>query len=141
MPNIRWLIGLITVVHRLLYRASGGRLGQRGPGTRFLLLTTTGRRTGRRRTVPLLYVRDGERWAVVASNAGDPRDPAWWLNLQARPRAEIRVGADRRSVRARRATGEEADRLWPALVASYRHYADYRRRTTREIPVVLLEAD
>ena len=139
MPNIRWLIALITALHRFVYRTSGGWIGGRLPEQRFLLLTTTGRRTGQPRTMPLLYVRDGERFVVVGSNGGDDRPPAWWLNLQKDPAAHVQVGRRRLRVSARRARGAELDALWQRLDASYAYYADYRRRTSREIPVVVLE--
>jgi deazaflavin-dependent oxidoreductase (nitroreductase family) len=139
VPNIRWLIALITALHRFVYRKSGGWIGGRLPGQRFLLLTTIGRRTGRERTLPLLYVPDGERFVVVGSNGGDDRPPAWWQNLQAQPSAEVQVDRRRHRVTARQARGSELDRLWRQLEQSYRHYADYRRRTSREIPVVVLE--
>jgi deazaflavin-dependent oxidoreductase (nitroreductase family) len=139
MPNIRWLLALITSLHRFLYRVSGGRVGSRLGHSDMLLLTTRGRKSGRERTVPLLYVADGERFVVVASNAGDERAPAWWLNLQASPAARVQVGSDTHAVSARRASPEETGRLWPLLEASYHSYASYRTRTRREIPVVLLE--
>ena len=139
MPNIRWLLALITSVHRFVYRATGGRLGGNLGGRKTLLLTTIGRRSGRERVTPLLYVDDGEDFVVVASNAGDDRHPAWWLNLQAHPHASVQAGTERHAVRARRASPDEARRLWPVLEASYRHYPEYRRRTAREIPVVILE--
>jgi deazaflavin-dependent oxidoreductase (nitroreductase family) len=139
VPNIRWLIALITALHRFVYRASGGWVGGWLPGQRFLLLTTTGRKTGQERTMPLLYVPDGERFVVVGSNGGDDRPPAWWLNLQKQPAAQVQVGRRRHRVSARRASGAELDALWKRLEASYSYYADYRRRTSREIPVVVLE--
>jgi deazaflavin-dependent oxidoreductase (nitroreductase family) len=139
MPNIRWLLALITVVHRFLYRVSKGRIGARTGGVDVLLLKTLGRKTGRIRITPLLYVRDGSSWVVIASNAGDDRHPAWWLNLRSRPEVEIQVRDARHSVRARRATPEETERVWPRLVAAYKYYDDYKRRTSREIPVVVLE--
>lgn len=139
MPNIRWLLALITTVHRFLYRISNGRIGARTGGVDVLLLETVGRRTGRRRSTPLLYVRDGANWVVVASNAGDDRHPAWWLNLRSRPDAQIQVGEQRHKVRARRASGEEDERLWSHLVTAYRGYAAYRQRTRRDIPIVVLE--
>ena len=139
MPNIRWLIALITVLHRFVYRASGGWIGGRLPGQRFLLLTTTGRKSGQERVMPLLYVPDGERFVVVGSNGGDDRPPAWWLNLQAKPEAKVQVGRRRLRVTARRAHGAELDALWKSLDASYQYYSDYRRRTSREIPVVVLD--
>ena len=139
MPNIRWLIALITALHRFVYRASGGWIGGRLPGQRFLLLTTRGRRTGLERVQPLLYVPDGDRFVVVGSNGGDDRPPAWWLNLQADPAAQVQVDRAHHRVRARQARGAELDALWARLEQSYRYYADYRRRTSREIPVVILE--
>ena len=139
MPNLRWLLALITAIHRFVYRASGGRLGRRFGGRDMLLLTTVGRKSGLERTAPLLYVPQGDDFVVVASNAGDDRAPAWWLNLEARPAATVRVGRETCGVRARRARPDEVPRLWPLLEAAYGSYASYRERTTREIPVVLLE--
>lgn len=139
MPNIRWLLALITSVHRFLYRASGGRIGARSLGYRFLLLGCVGRKSGRELVVPLLYVPDGERFVVVASNAGDPRPPHWWLNLQAKPDAWIQVGRSRLAVRASEASREEAERLWPGVLEAYAQYASYRERAGRPIPLVLLE--
>jgi len=139
MPNVRWLLALVTAAHRFLYRVSNGRIGARAGGADMLLLETLGRRSGRARTIPLLYVRDGPRFAVVASNAGDDRPPAWWLNLQSRPEASIQVGSEHHAVRARRATPEEGERLWPRLLEAYRAYEEYRQRTRREIPIVVLE--
>ena len=104
-----------------------------------LLLTTTGRKTGEERTTPLLYLADGEDLVVVASNGGAPKHPAWLLNLRANPEATVEVGGRKLRVRAREAGPEEKERLWPKLVEMYGSYEDYRRRTDREIPVVLLE--
>jgi F420H(2)-dependent quinone reductase len=106
---------------------------------RTLYLHTVGRRTGTRRRTPLYYLDDGDSLAIVTSNAGRDREPAWWLNLQATPDAEVEVGKDRRSVRARPATETEYDRLWPQFVAGLRNYESYRRRTERKIEVVILE--
>ena len=139
MPNIRWLLALITRLHRFVYRKSGGRIGANLGGSRMLLLEHVGRRTGAARSTPLLYVPDGERLIVAASNAGDDRPPAWWLNLRHKPEAAVQVGRDHYRVRAREADAAERERLWPLLEASYRYYADYRERTKREIPVVILE--
>jgi deazaflavin-dependent oxidoreductase (nitroreductase family) len=139
MPNVRWLLALITAVHRFLYRASGGRVGARAGRLTFLLLEHTGRRSGRRYLAPLLYVEDGERLVVVGSNAGDDRDPAWWQNLKARPEASVQVGARRLAVRARAAVGEERARIWRRLLEGWPQYARYQERTAREIPIVVLE--
>ena len=139
MPNIRWLLSLITRVHRAIYRLSGGRIGGNLAGIRVLLLTTRGRRSGLLRTTPLLYVDVEKGFVVVASNAGDERDPGWWRNLLDRPDAAVQVGRDRHRVRARRATPAEEAELWPRLLAAYPPYARYRERARREIPVVMLE--
>ena len=138
-PNSRPLLAGITRVHRWLYLASGGRVGGRARGFRFLLLWHVGRKSGRRRVVPLLYVEDGRRFVVVASNAGDPRNPDWWLNLRAKPETEIQVGSERVAVRACAAEGAERERLWAKLVAANPQYPEYQRRTQRPIPIVVLE--
>lgn len=139
-PNVRWLLAWITAIHRFVYRKTGGRIGGRLPGgKRFLLLITVGRKTGRRRVLPLLYVPDGDRFVVAGSNAGDPRPPAWWLNLQAQPTARVQDGTEELEVEARRAEGEEAARLWRKLESSYGSFPGYRERAGREIPLVVLE--
>jgi len=139
MPNLRWLLALITRVHRVLYRISGGRIGGSLAGIRVLLLSTRGRKSGLPRAMPLLYIEAEKGFVVVASNAGDDRDPAWWKNLLACPEAAVQVGRERHAVRARRATPAEEAVLWPKLVTAYAPYARYRERTRREIPVVILE--
>ncbi len=138
MPNIRWLVALLSAMHRFLYRVTAGRLGVRSGSTQFLLLTTIGRKSGRRRVTPLLYVEDAGRWVIIGSNAGDHRHPAWWVNLQSHPNAEVQIGAAHFAVRAQRATAEEAERLWPVFIASYKYYTNYRQRTSRTIPIVFL---
>jgi proline iminopeptidase len=104
-----------------------------------LLLTTTGRKSGERRDVALNYFSDGDSYIVVASYAGEDRDPAWWRNLKANPDAELRVGGRRIRVRAREADGAERERLWTRLVATDPAYAEYQERTKRRLPVVVLE--
>jgi len=105
---------------------------------RTLYLHTVGRKTGTSRRTPLYFVEDGDDVAVITSNAGRDRQPAWWLNLQADPDAEIEIGKQRRAVRARRAPKSTFDRLWPRFVAGLRNYEAYRRRTDRELVIVLL---
>jgi deazaflavin-dependent oxidoreductase (nitroreductase family) len=139
MPNVRWLLALITSLHVLVYKASGGRVGGRAGRLRFLLLEHTGRKTGRPYEAPLLYMPDGERLVVVASNAGDARDPAWWKNLQAAPETYARVETRRLPVHARAALGAERAELWRRLLVGWPEYARYQQRTSREIPVVVLE--
>ncbi len=128
-----------TRLHSFVYRATNGRIGGRMLGSPVLLLITTGRKSGRERTVPLLYLRDGEDLVVVGSNGGAATHPAWWLNLHANLEAIVEVGDQKLRVRAKKADPEERDRLWPKLVAMYPSYEDYQRRTDREIPVVLLK--
>ena len=107
-------------------------------GAPVLLLTTTGRKSGKARTQPLLYLTDGDALVVVASFGGSREHPAWFLNLEANPDVEVQVGPEARRTRARVATQEERARLWPRLVQMYRPYESYQRRTEREIPVVIL---
>ena len=139
MPNIRWLLALITTVHRFLYRSSGGVLGHRAPGYQFLLLGCRGRKSGREYVTPLLYVPDGGRFVVVGSNAGDARDPAWWKNLRVNPDAWVQVGRERKPVRGRAASPAEWEALWPRVVATYGSFERYRAHAGRPIPLVLLE--
>jgi F420H(2)-dependent quinone reductase len=127
-------------LHRVLYRWSGGRIGGRLWNLRVVLLTTTGRRTGKRRTVPLCSLRHQEDVVVVASYGGLDRPPAWWLNLVADPRAELLEGRTRRAVTARTASPDERTRLWADLTSRAPGYLDYERRTTREIPLVILQS-
>lgn len=135
---------------KAVYRVSGGRLGHQVGGRRVLLLTTTGRRTGKHRTTPLVYMplsaetpgvrlATGEGFLVAGSNWGGPRDPAWLLNLDAQPEAQIQAGTRRLDVFARRAGSEEAEALWPAACAYNDHWAGYRERCEREIPLIVLE--
>jgi deazaflavin-dependent oxidoreductase (nitroreductase family) len=126
------------MLHRWLYQASAGRIGGRLAGWPVLLLTTTGRRSGRRTTIALNYLQDGDRLVVTASNAGEPAHPSWYLNLRAHPRASVQVGGIQRTVVAADASPEERESLWRAIVAFDRSYAEYQARTSRLIPVVLL---
>ncbi len=128
----------ITAVHEFWYRMTDGLIGGSFMGTPMLLLTTTGRKTGKRHTTPLVYLEDGDDIIVIASNGGSDRDPQWWLNLVARPEASIQVGRRREDVRAEAAAGDERTRLWEKISSRYGQYEQYRRRTTREIPVVRL---
>jgi deazaflavin-dependent oxidoreductase (nitroreductase family) len=139
MPNIRWLLALITRAHRFIYLKTGGGLGGRILWMRMLLLVNTGRKTGCEYQTPLLYIEDAGRFIVVASNAGDPRDPAWWLNLQARPEAVVQISRERVPVRWHKASEAEAADLWPKLEKSYAFYPQYREKAGREIPIVVFE--
>jgi len=125
-------------LHAALYRLTGGTIGHRAGSLRNLLLTTTGRRSGERRTVPLTYMADAERYVLVASNGGADRHPAWWLNLARNPRATVQVGPQTLDVVAHRADAAERAVLWPRLKTMNPFYAQYERITEREIPVVVL---
>lgn len=125
-------------LHVGVYRRTGGRVLGRFGKSPVLLLNTVGRKTGQRRTTPLLYLPDGEEMVVVASMGGSPKHPAWWLNLRDDPETTVEVGGRKVGVRAQEARGEEKARLWPRLVGMYPGYADYQRKTDREIPVVVL---
>ena len=122
-----------------VYRASRGRLFGRIGRAPVLLVTTTGRRSGKPRTAPVLYLADGERLVVIGSNAGNERPPAWALNLQANPNAEVQVRGERRYVHARIAEDQERDELWRRMNQQYGGFEDYRERTARDIPLFVLE--
>ncbi|MBY8862845.1 nitroreductase family deazaflavin-dependent oxidoreductase [Nocardia sp. CA2R105] len=124
--------------HVARYRETDGEIGYTWNGVPILLLTTTGRKSGSRRTSALIYGRDGADYLVVASTGGAPRHPAWYLNLRAHPEAEIQIKAEHLPVRARTATGEERDRLWNIVTAYWPNYDAYQERTRRVIPVVTL---
>jgi F420H(2)-dependent quinone reductase len=128
-----------TQAHVRAYRASGGRIGKRWKGAPVALVDHVGSKSGKHRTSPLIYLRDGQDVVIVASFGGARRDPVWWPNLKASPRTTVQVGSRKWPVVARQATPEEKERLWPQLVAIYPPYEDYQRKTERDIPVVLLE--
>lgn len=131
---------IIPVVHLAVFRATNGRLGSKLAGQDMLLLTTTGRRSGKRRTVPLLYVPDGETYVVIGSNWAGPRHPLWVGNLLANPEARVQVGPKKRRVTAHIASGPERERLWRLVTSTYPGYEDYARRIggVREIALVVL---
>ncbi|OJU86170.1 MAG: hypothetical protein BGO11_01125 [Solirubrobacterales bacterium 70-9] len=127
--------------HTFLYRKTGGRIGARVPGGRgrMLLLDHVGAKSGTLRTSPLLYVPDGDNLVLVASKGGFPKNPAWFHNLKANPETYVQVDDERRRVHTRLATATERPRLWDLAVTVWPGYEDYRRRTDREIPLVVLE--
>jgi deazaflavin-dependent oxidoreductase (nitroreductase family) len=137
MADLRFRI--IGTAHRNIYRLTGGKVGGRLGKLPVLLLTTIGRKSGRPRTQPLVYTRVGDGYAVIASKGGAPRDPLWYLNLRANPLAEVTVGRETRRVLARDAHGQERERLWRSLADLYPGYERYAQRTSRQIPVVVLE--
>jgi deazaflavin-dependent oxidoreductase (nitroreductase family) len=130
---------LFGAEHVRVYRETDGQRGYHWRGAEILLLSTRGRQSGETRTTPLIERPDGDDWVVVASKGGYPENPAWYENLAAEPDAEIQVRAERIPVRARTAEGQERARLWQKMVEVWPAYADYQQRTSREIPVVVLE--
>ena len=134
----RWAIRALSEVHLAAYRLSRGRVLGSVVGMPVLLLTTTGRRSGKARTTPLTFFRDGTDLVVIASNGGADKAPAWSLNLQQTPHAVVEIGTDKLAVTARAASEQERERLWVVVTAAYAGYARYQERTTRRIPVVLL---
>ncbi len=125
--------------HARLHKLTRGRLGSRLLGADVLTLTTTGRRSGQPRDSPMFYLKGSGYYAVVASNAGSPKPPAWYLNLQAQPTATAHVAGATHHVRSRPATNSEVEELWPRFVDMYSGYDYYRSITTRTLPVLILE--
>ena len=142
----RSIIKVMATANVWLYRRSGGRLGgtwRIGAGFRdpvpICLLEHRGRKTGKLRTTPLVYLEDGDRIIVVASQAGRPEHPMWYLNLLADPEVVVQIGNDRRPMHARVAEPGERAVLWPRLVDLYADYDSYQSWTERVIPVIVLE--
>ena len=121
------------------YRATDGEEGHEWRGAPTLLLTTTGRSSGKRRTTPLIYGRRGEDAMVVASDGGSDAAPGWYRNLEADPHVEVQIKGDRFPATARTATPDEKPELWRTMAGLWPAYDEYQRRTDREIPVVVLE--
>jgi deazaflavin-dependent oxidoreductase (nitroreductase family) len=135
-PLLRRLMG----VHSQIYRMTNGIIGHRFPGAPpMLLLDHVGAKSGVKRTTPLVYVEDRPNLVLVASKGGHPKHPGWYHNLRANPDTIVQVGSERRPVRARVASPEERERLWPKAVATYSGYRGYQERTERVIPLVILE--
>jgi deazaflavin-dependent oxidoreductase (nitroreductase family) len=134
----RLALKLGSGAHAGVYRATGGKLFGRMGKSPILLLNTVGRKTGRKRTTPLLYVMDGEDFVIIASKGGAATHPAWYLNLRANPDATVEIGDREVQVEARVADPEEKARLWEKMVEMYPTYDDYQRKTEREIPLLVL---
>jgi F420H(2)-dependent quinone reductase len=129
-----------TRLHVLTYRLTGGLMGQRVPGAPpMLLLDHVGAKSGKKRTTPLAYLKDGDDIVIVASKGGHPKHPAWFHNLKAHPETEVQVGHRKLPVTAKVATPAQRKRLWPKVVDLYSGYEGYQRNTDREIPLVILK--
>ena len=145
-PGTVKFMKVMAAVNVWLYRRTGGRLGSHwriGAGLRnpvpICLVEHTGRKTGLTRTTPLVYLADGDRVVVVASQAGRPENPMWFLNVQANPDVTVVIGRQRREMRAQVADEAERAVLWPRLVDLYADFDSYQSWTDRVIPVVVLE--
>ncbi len=126
--------------HVRRYRETGGEVGHIWrEGSTVLLLTTTGRTSGKLRTIPLIYAKDGDRYVIVASKGGAPEHPGWYRNLEQNPDVELQVEAEVLEARARTVSGQEREDLWRKANEVWPHYAEYAEKTDREIPVVVLE--
>lgn len=121
------------------FRANGGKVGGQFEGAPLLLLTTTGAKSGQRRTTPVMYLPDGNRLIIFASKAGAPTNPDWYHNLVAHPQATVEVGTETFDITSVVATGEERDRLFARQAELYPGFANYQARITRQIPVIALE--
>jgi deazaflavin-dependent oxidoreductase (nitroreductase family) len=137
-PVSRALMKYGSQVHLFWYTITGGIFGARVSGAPVLLLTTTGRKSGRSRTTPLSFLQDGENKVIVGSNGGNDQHPAWYHNLRVNPDAEVRVGREKTRVRAEVAGDDERARLWPLVVQMYHGYDEYQKETKRQIPLVIL---
>jgi deazaflavin-dependent oxidoreductase (nitroreductase family) len=122
------------------FRANGGKVGGQFEGAPLVLLTTTGAKSGRKLTTPVMYLADGDRQIVFASKAGAPTNPAWYHNLIANPRVTVELGEATFEAEATPVTGEERDRLYDKQARLYPGFAEYQEKTTRVIPVVALQA-
>ncbi|WP_067476541.1 nitroreductase family deazaflavin-dependent oxidoreductase [Actinomadura hibisca] len=125
--------------HVQRYQETDGAEGHDWNGTTVLLLTTTGRRSGKPYTTPLIYQEDGDDHVIVASKGGDDNDPHWYLNLKDDPEVQVQVRGDKFTARARTASAEEKPALWEKMVATWPQYDEYQQKTDRDIPVVVLE--
>jgi deazaflavin-dependent oxidoreductase (nitroreductase family) len=135
-PAMRPFTRTLSGLHARLYRLTGGRAQNAKYPT--MLLTVTGRKTGRPQTVPLIYITDGDRLVIAAAYAGSDSDPAWWLNLRAHPGAVAQVRGETFAVTAQLAPADLREELWRRLVGMYPYFTEYQRRTRRRIPVVIL---
>jgi deazaflavin-dependent oxidoreductase (nitroreductase family) len=140
-PTNRAFIKGMSATHKFWYRITGGGIGGHFSGAPILLLTTTGAKSGKQRTAPLMYLEDGDDIVVVASNGGSDRHPGWWANLRRNPQARVQIRGSRRAVRAGEASADERARLWPKLLEMYDEYECYQERTARVIPVVILRPE
>ena len=125
--------------HTRKYKETDGEVGHDWQGTKCLLLTTKGRKSGEPRELPLIYGTSGDDYLIVASKGGADAPPAWYLNLVADPEVEVQVKGDRFKAQAREATAEEKPEMWATMTKEWPAYDDYQSKTERPIPVIVLE--
>lgn len=133
-------VKILSLAHTAVFRLTGGIIGSRLVNNDMLLLTTTGRKSGDRHTVPLLYMTDGNDHIVIASYGGRTNHPDWYLNLLHDTAASIQIGSHRTTIDATTISADERQEWWPRIVEAYSDYEVYQSRTDREIPVVRLRA-
>lgn len=138
-PPPRWVLKAVTRAHVFLHRLSGGRILNEFAGDEVCFVTMTGAKSGRKITIPLMYVPYGQGVLLVASQGGAPKNPVWFGNLVKHPDIEVNHRGERMSLRARQAKPEEKAALWPICDRHYAPYAEYRERTTRDIPIFVCE--
>jgi len=130
---------LFLATHVFLYRYTKGKIGGKLGGNNILLLNTIGRKSGAKRTTPLVYVRDNNAYVVIASNGGADRHPGWYYNLRAQRQTVIEVMGEIRTVAVQEATPAERERLWAQITGDHKQFADYQAKTSRQIPLVILD--
>jgi deazaflavin-dependent oxidoreductase (nitroreductase family) len=137
IPFIKPIMRVMSAANVWIYRTSGGKVWGKFNGSEVCLVTMTGRKSGRRITIPLIYIPDGDDVLIVASQGGMDRHPIWYGNLVANPEIEIQAGAEVRKMVARQASASEKVDLWPKLLAVYPDFDEYQARTERDIPVMI----
>ncbi|TAH53609.1 MAG: nitroreductase family deazaflavin-dependent oxidoreductase [Chloroflexota bacterium] len=137
---MKWIFRQFMRFQIYMYRRSGGKRFGHMRGMPILLLTTTGRKTGKQHVTPVMYFRDGNNYVITASYGGLDKQPSWFLNLRANPQVSIEVDGMTESVTAHQANPEEKKRLWALLVKQAPFFEDYQKKTTRDIPIVILES-
>jgi deazaflavin-dependent oxidoreductase (nitroreductase family) len=135
----KWLLKAMVKINVFFYRLTGGRFMGRLMGSPICLVTMTGRKSGRKITMPLMYTEHGDTVLIVASLGGAPNHPVWYHNLVANPEVTVQDGSRVRPMRVRQAAAAEKAELWPLCVASYPAFADYKKRTDRDIPLMICE--
>jgi|HigsolmetaAR202D_1030399.scaffolds.fasta_scaffold27266_2 deazaflavin-dependent oxidoreductase (nitroreductase family) len=134
----RLMLKVLIPLFIFVYRLTGGAIGGRMRVLPVLLLTTTGRKSGKQRTVPVAYIKDNNSYIVIASNSGQPKHPAWFHNIKSNPTATVQIGRSTFKVQAEIADPAKKEKLWSHAVKIAPGYEKYQQRTTRDIPVVLL---